>query len=56
MSAELNARSWLENSLEEEKANLLPRLEQAPDKAPILGELEACDQLLKRIREIPVPA
>jgi hypothetical protein len=56
MTTKFNARSWLENSLEEEKAALLEKLEQATDRARIEAELAACNWLLKRLREMPVRA
>jgi hypothetical protein len=52
MSAQLNARSVLLHCLEEEKAELLRKLEQVQDET-CLAELAACDRLLKRIRELP---
>jgi hypothetical protein len=56
MTTKFDARRWLEASLEDEKAELLEKLQQAVEKTRILGELQACESLLKRIREMPIPA
>jgi hypothetical protein len=51
-SVQFNAKGVLESLIEEEKAELLEKLEQAADKARIEEELAACDQLLKRLRKM----
>jgi hypothetical protein len=55
MRAKLDAKGVLESLIEEEKAELIEKLEQAADKARIEEELAACDQLLKRLREMRQP-
>jgi hypothetical protein len=55
MSAQFDAKGVLESLIEEEKAELLEKLEQAADNARIEEELAACDQLLKRLRKMRQP-
>jgi hypothetical protein len=52
MTSKFDAKGVLESLIEEEKAELLEKLEQAADKARIEEELAACELLLKRLREI----
>jgi hypothetical protein len=56
MTTKFDARRGLEAALEDEKAELLEKLQQAVEKTRILDELQACETLLKRIREMPISA
>ena len=52
MSARLNAHRALERAFEEQRAELLERLEQADDKSQIEKELAACERLMANLREM----
>jgi hypothetical protein len=52
MSARRNAQRALERAFEEQRAELLEKLEQADDKAQIEKELAACEWLMANLREM----
>jgi hypothetical protein len=52
MSARRNAQRALERAFEEQRSELLEKLEQAGDKAQIERELAACERLQARLREM----